>query len=478
MAKLFLGFIKMPRESHSKSVRSSERRRFLQQATFGLGSIAITTPFRSLLAAAPDHRSSVGFGKLRPVTDSTTGLELLQLPEGFRYSTFGWTGDPMDDGNLTPGSHDGMAVIAETSPGRLVLCRNHELNGNGRSIAGDKLSFDANAPGGCTNLVFDSEEGRLIKSWCSLSGTANNCAGGPTPWGTWLSCEETVLGPSDDYDGDRLNFQNQHGWIFEVPAEGIARPVPLKEMGRFVHEAVAIDPATGIVYETEDRQTAGFYRFTPNTPGKLIDGGKLQMMKLPKRKDVRSGVQVDQVFDVQWVDIDNPLQAHSPGEQDALGVFRQGKEKGGVTFARLEGCWAGRDGIYLVSTNGGDAGVGQIWEYSPSKEQLRLLFESPSPQVLEKPDNLTVSPRGGLVLCEDGDQLPQRLHGLTPDGSLFPFAANNIVLHGEKNGIQGDFRDQEWAGATFSPDGKWLFVNIQTPGVTFAITGPWADELI
>ncbi|EMI18795.1 protein containing DUF839, bacterial [Rhodopirellula maiorica SM1] len=468
----------MQNDFDSQDARSHERRRFIQQATLSLGSLAITTPFQSLLAAAPEHRASAGFGELRPVKDNSTGLELLKLPEGFQYSTFGWTGDPMNDGNLTPGNHDGMAVVAEISPGKIVLCRNHERNGNGRSIASDKLSFDKNAPGGCTNLLFDADEGQLQRSWCSLSGTANNCAGGPTPWGTWLSCEETVLGPGDDHKGDRINFQDPHGWIFEVPAEGISRPVPLKEMGRFVHEAVAIDPATGIVYETEDRQTAGFYRFTPNTPGKLVNGGKLQMMKLPQRKDVRSGVRVDQVFDVQWVDIDDPLQAHSPGTKDALGVYSQGKQRGGVTFARLEGCWAGRDGIYIVSTNGGDAGVGQVWEYIPAQEQLRLLFESPSPKVLENPDNITVSPRGGLVLCEDGDQRPQRLHGLTPGGDLFPFAANNIVLNGEIKGIKGDFRDQEWAGATFSPDGKWLFVNNQTPGVTFAITGPWADELI
>ncbi|MGH7960751.1 MAG: alkaline phosphatase PhoX, partial [Candidatus Binatia bacterium] len=97
---------------------------------------------------------------------------------------------------------------------------------------------------------------------------------------------------------------------------------------------------------------------------------------------------------------------------------------------------------------------------------------------LDNPDNITVSPRGGLLLCEDGDLVGQRLIGLTPAGEAFPFAQNNVVLNGEKNGIVGDFRDKEWAGACFSKDGKWLFANIQTPGITFAITGPWNKNVL
>jgi secreted PhoX family phosphatase len=87
----------------------------------------------------------------------------------------------------------------------------------------------------------------------------------------------------------------------------------------------------------------------------------------------------------------------------------------------------------------------------------------------------TVSPRGGLVLCEDGTEY---LHGLTVDGEIFRFAQNSVVLNGEKNGIVGDFSGSEFAGATYSPDGHWLFVNIQTPGITFAITGPWGKGAV
>jgi secreted PhoX family phosphatase len=194
------------------------------------------------------------------------------------------------------------------------------------------------------------------------------------------------------------------------------------------------------------------------------------------QKDLRGSVGVGSVFDAEWVTIDNPELAHSPGTTDTLGVFKQGLAKGGAIFKRLEGAWYGSGLIYFNSTTGGNAGAGQVWEYNPGLETLRLIYESSSRQVLDTPDNITVSPRGGILLCEDGDGSgnPKRLMGLTKDGKLYAFAQNNVVLNGEKNGISGDFTKMEWAGATFSPDGKWLFVNIQAPGITFAITGNWA----
>ena len=129
--------------------------------------------------------------------------------------------------------------------------------------------------------------------------------------------------------------------------------------------------------------------------------------------------------------------------------------------------------IYVVSTSGG-IGQGQIWEYDPKAETIRLLFQSPGASVLNAPDNITVSPRGGLVLCEDGSG-EEFLHGLTVDGQIFKFAKNSVVLNGQRNGLTGDFSGSEFAGACYSPDGKWLFANIQSPGITVAITGPWED---
>jgi secreted PhoX family phosphatase len=249
--------------------------------------------------------------------------------------------------------------------------------------------------------------------------------------------------------------------------------MPLRDMGRFSHEAVAVDPSTGYVYETEDAGgSSGFYRFVPTTSGDLANGGQLSMLKVKGLHQVNLGASYlnGATFEVEWIPIsipDNPVPS-SPGNF----VWTQGRAQGAATFARLEGCWYGNDAkIYVVSTNGG-LGQGQIWEYDPGAETIRLLFQSPGSAVLNAPDNITVSPRGGLVLCEDGNGL-EFMHGLTVDGDIFPFAQNNVVLNGERNGIVGDFRGSEWAGACYSTDGQWLFANIQSPGLTVAITGPW-----
>ena len=459
----------------------ANRRSFLR-STVAFGSVAVGASFQALLwRAGGKDRPHVteGYGPLRRVADETTGFELIQLPAGFRYLSYGWTGDPMADGGSTPGAHDGMAVIGTRPNGELVICRNHELSVERTPPDGaGEITYDRKSAGGCSTLRFDPVVGQWIEARTSLAGTARNCAGGPTPWGSWLSCEETVWGPGDKDNEISLPFEQTHGWIFEVPAEHAALPQPLTDMGRFVHEAVAVDPMSGYVYETEDRLEAGFYQFIPNRRGQLAEGGRLQMLKAIGRPDLRTGCQVGKTYDVAWVDIEDPTRPHSPGEQDTAGVFSQGKAQGATTFARLEGCWAGEDRIYFDATSGGDKGLGQIWQYDPRQQQLTLIFESPSRDVLDSPDNLAVSPRGGIILCEDGSSNPLRLHGLTSDGRLFPFAANNTVLKGERNGFKGDFRQGEWAGATFSPDGEWLFVNLQRPGITLAITGPWGTGLV
>ncbi|MBI3467045.1 MAG: DUF839 domain-containing protein, partial [Planctomycetes bacterium] len=376
-----------------------DRRSFLRGTAQAVGAAAVAGPLQALLArnaAGEPLRSGPGYGKLIETPDETTGSPLLKLPRGFRYLTFGWTGDPLDDGSPTPPMHDGMAV-AEAMYDRVVLVRNHELSGDGTTFAGERITYDPKGPGGTSNLVFNCETGKLEKSWASIGGTVRNCAGGPTPWGSWLTCEETVDGPGDMFGTETvrpLALKQTHGWIFEVPASRPAAPVPISDMGRFVHEAVAVDPATGYVYETEDKATSGFYRFIPRQYGLLHLGGKLQMLKATGREDLRKGLEVGEVFKVQWVDIQDPTLAHSPEAKDGLGVFSQGRRQGGAIFDRLEGGWHHSGLIYFISTSGGDAGAGQVWEYNPRREQLRLIFESPNREVLDHPDNMTVSPRG------------------------------------------------------------------------------------
>jgi len=415
-----------------------------------------------------------GYGKLYPTADETTGLKLISLPKGFRYMTYGWTRDPLSDGTPTPPAHDGMAVIKQEGS-VVTLIRNHEISGKSTAIAGAP-SFDKVCPGGTTTLTFDTGSGKFLSSRASLSGTAQNCAGGATPWGTWLSCEEIVAGPTtfDPKDEQKkpIGYEQDHGWVFEVPADGVSDAKPIVGMGRFVHEAVSVDPATGYVYLTEDSNPSGLFRYRPNVKGELAKGGQLEMLAADVQ-DLRKQVAKDRDYKVRWVPIAEPTRAHTPGKEDGKGVYAQGAEQGGSCFARLEGIFHAAGRMVITATTGGDADQGQVWEYTPGDEKLRLIFESPSKEVLNMPDNLCISPRGSVVLCEDGDRVGQRLQGLTPKGELFPFAENIMQLNGEKNGFKGDLRGLEWAGVCFSPDGKWMFVNLQIPGLTLAITGPW-----
>ena len=463
------------------------RRGFLKSGVAAAAAIAM--PF-SILGSGKAHAVhlpySPDYGPLAPVADEVTGLPLLQLPAGFKYWSFGWTGDVMSDGIATPGAHDGMAVVA-ADPNKFVLVRNHEQGSNtAGSFAPAKLTYDPVCNGGTTNLVFAPQQKKWLSSWASLSGTIRNCAGGPTPWNSWISSEETSGGPHN-------GATKQHGYNFDVPASGQTNPVALTDMGCFSHEAVAVDPVTGIIYETEDATPSGFYRFIPKVPGRPAMGGKLQMMKLVATTNAsitisgtdyayyNTGVAqpMGAMWDVQWVDIADPNKPFVSGTSYG-GVRAQGLVQGASSIVRGEGCWYGNGVIYVCSTSGGGAGKGQIFAYDPRRETFTLVYESPNVNTLDNPDNIAWSPRGSLILCEDGSATPQALRGLTLDGTIFPFCFNNVdftasgfgsVTRPSGRTFTGDQRGSEFAGATFH--NEWLFVNIQSPGITFAITGPW-----
>ena len=438
---------------------ASSRRSFLKTSLAAAGGLAFAGPFGALgaRAAAGSTITGGGYGPLAPVNDQTTGLPLLLLPDGFEYLSFGWTGDPMVDSTPTPSSHDGTGAYRV---GDLVhLVRNHE-RGAGSLIGGGSIpAWDATAGGGNTTVVFDPDAGAYLETRPSLAGTIRNCAGGVTPWGTWLSCEEnTALTPK------------RHGYAYEVPADGVSDAQPLVAMGRFNREAAAVD-AAGIVYQSEDATPGGLYRFRPDTPGDLAAGGALEMLKVAgvHRANLRGAVGTGTTYDVEWVPIADPDPVSGTGVRD------QGLLLGAAEFARPEGLWYGNGLVYLASTSGGAVGQGQIWAYDPGASTLTCVFESPDAATLNAPDNICVSPRGGIVLCEDGSG-SEFLHGLTPEGQIAPFAMNNVDLRASSvNGISGDFRSSEWAGACFDVGGggNWLFASIQSPGVTFAITGPW-----
>jgi secreted PhoX family phosphatase len=466
--------------------RQVSRRNFLRGAAAVAGGLSLAPALQGLGLLASTGRAQAapgdgGYGPLVPTPDLRDGVERLALPKGFKYRSFGWAGETMSDGNKTPLAHDGMGAF-NMPDGTIRLVRNHEdRNGPGAgSTAGSAATkYDPLGGAGCTTLVINPTDRELVSDWISQNGSIVNCAGGKTPWGSWITCEETNAGPP--------TWGMQHGYAFDVPAAAntTVLAIPLPNLGRFSHEAVAVDPASWIVYETEDNgSNSGFYRFIANTPGNLT-AGKLQMLAVDgiNNYDTRTGEVVGVQHPVKWVDIANP----NPPGTGSSDVFNQGFALGGARFARLEGCWYGNGAIYFVSTNGGNASQGQVWEYRPNGGggTLTLVFESPSASVLNAPDNLAVTPQQALMLCEDGGG-DQYIRVVTQEGTIFDFGLN----------LENDF---EWAGATFAMHGSGkgagedkingqsvtLFVNRQgetdgsTPpaagdeGMTFAIWGPW-----
>ena len=461
-------------ERRQPDPRPPSRRRFLRDAALYGGGVLLASSLQGLVAACARARVSRTAPRAGPGDGGYGDLVVagpeLALPVGFTYVKLGVEGTPMSDGLLTPRAHDGMAAFALPN-GNVRLVRNHEDReraATARARGDAAKAYDPRGGGGTTSLEvrIAPDGGReIVRDFMSLGGTIVNCAGGLTPWGTWLTCEETTQGAG-------AGFEREHGYVFEVPAlaEEEVRAVPLKALGRFVHEAVALDAASGIVYLTEDWHRSGFYRFLPDHAGDLAAGGRLQMLAAEgaPNLDTGTGRRTGERRPVTWVAIDDPDPPDA--ETNPAAVFEQGFARGGARFARLEGAWAGDGGIYFQATSGGDAGCGQVWHYRPrgaDPGELALVFESPGRDWLDGPDNITVSPRGGVLICEDG-RGTQHLRGLTRDGAIFDFARNTLNAN-------------EFAGACFHPDGSTLFVNIQGNtrgesadlGMTFAIWGPW-----
>ena len=370
----------------------------------------------------------------------------------------------MSDGATVPDKADGMGCF-DLGNGRLALVRNHELVPRDASGGAFELGFGAKdgilVPGGTTHVVLDQKSLEVTDQFRSLGGTIRNCSGGITPWGSWLTCEESPTGPGQKY-GDGLN--KNHGWVFEVPATatGLVDPKPLVAMGRFNHEAACVDPATGFVYLTEDRNDSVLYRFIPEVPGELSQGGRLQAMKVEGIPDLRNwtgmSMAVGAAGKVTWVDLDS---VEAPKDD----LRYQAAAKGASLVARGEGIHMGEGEAYVCSTSGGARKLGQIFrvKFSPDGEsdRVELFFESVSKHQFDYGDNVVVAPNGHLIVCEDQytEVVDNHLRGITPDGNAYPLARLRLQT--------------ELAGACFSPDGQTMFVNVYAPTKTLAITGPW-----
>ena len=364
---------------------STTRRDFISGSLLVAGVASLGLVVRSKYAATKGKLvMGNAMGPLAPVLDEATGLPLLMLPEGFRYKTFSWAGSDLHDGHPVPKLADGMAVIRNVGS-RVTLVRNHELAGSSGPIGDPGLAYDITG-GGATTLVFDTSDETLKDSWVSLGGTLINCAGGVTPWGSWLSCEESPISPEllhlpVPFRQALWNVEDArrpHGYVFEVPAEGIARPEPIVAMGQFYHEAVAFDERSGVAYLTEDSYPkAGIYRFIPNVAGDLQRGGRLQMMRVDGGRDMRHGLVPGQEMPVEWVDIPNPEQGFTNDSREGDGVVKQGLAAGGSVFISLEGCTCIDGQVYFTSKIGGKAGSGYVYQYDIDRKMLWLIYESP-----------------------------------------------------------------------------------------------------
>lgn len=446
--------------------------------------------------------TSYGYG---PLVADPAGL--LDLPAGFQYRMMspGLTHSQSDlgdrfrstlsNGEPTPGLHDGMAAFPGPD-GTTILVRNHEMNvGDEPQVdRARRRPYDARTGGGTTTL-WVSRDREMVKSFPSISGTLRNCAGGRTPWGSWLTAEEATAIPGEknavNADMDP-GVAQRHGYIFEVDASAtdLVDPIPLRAMGRFRHEAVAVDPRTGFAYLTEDREDGLFYRFRPALvlegrkrpsdlrAGDYAHGGVLEALAIVTKPQARTQNQGTNVIPrtggslaVEWIaipDRDPDMDMTRPeGDMNRettapTSTRAQGFARGCAQFERSEGIVYAHGSVYFCCTNGGPQKLGQVFRLDLKHQTLSLLVEPDENAVLDGPDNICLAPNGDLVICEDS--LARRSNfvvGVTKRGTCYRIARN---AHPSS---------RELAGACFAPDGRTLFVNVQEPGMTFAIWGPW-----
>ncbi len=449
---------------------------------------------------------------------------LLALPAGFSYRIVAQSGTTSTRTGLFPMDPDGMGVFRHESGGSVLIC-NHEISSTEKPTvqAAADLTYDANAVGGTSTIIVD-REGRQVEAYTSLAGTDNNCAGGVTPWGTWLTCEETdrrfnavavrvparpavpaMPGPPPvpavpAVPAVTVRMLKDHGYVFEVdPTSQEANvnksPIPLTFLGRYSHEAVAVDPNTNEIYLTEDNVNPNglYYRWQPppgfvGRVGALAElaesegaaAGRLQAMSCYRGRrhivDLSEATEIGTRYRVRWLDVpDRTANATLTATPTRLQTY-----SGPITRSRkLEGQWWGNGGVYFVASYArplelGDGSLnphdGQVWFYDPSRQTvtLKTMFGytppvTPEPDALwNGPDNITVSPHGGLIVAEDGAG-KQHLIGITDRGRPYALARNDQAGNGE------------FCGPAFSADGNILFTNIQSAsyGAVYAITGPW-----
>jgi uncharacterized protein len=368
------------------------------------GALAFGPDFWRRAYAAPARPGPGPYGSLAGRAADENGII---LPEGFRSRLLG------QGGRVVPGTDyewhvfpDGGATFAHDDGGWSYVS-NSEVPGGGGGVGA--LRFDA--------------DGEVVGATRILDGTSTNCAGGPTPWGTWLSCEETADGRVWECDptGGR---------------QGEVRPA----LGTFKHEAVAVDPDGERLYLTEDEPDGRFYRFTPASYPDLSEG-------------VLEVAVVAEDATVTWREVPNPTEIDTPTRQQVLES---------TAFDGGEGIWFDTGVVYFTTK-----GDNVVRGYHIADARVEIVYDA---GMLDDPpltgvDNVTVAPSGDLFVCEDGSDMELIL--ITPDRVVAPF----LQVTGQD--------DSELAGAAFDPSGRRMYVSSQRglggAGATYEISGPFRE---
>ena len=330
----------------------------------------------------------------------------IMLPAGFTSRVVAVSGQTVTGTSYTwHGAPDGGAAFSAPGGGWIYVS-NSEIDKHG---------------GGVSALSFDSS-GAITGASRVLSNTTRNCAGGPTPWGTWLSCEET-----------------KRGFVWEVDPHGVTLPQKRAVLGRFRHEAAAVDAGRKIVYLTEDEPDGNFYRFRYQKPAKLTKG-------------VLEVATVGAGGHVTWTVVPDPK---------GVTVMTRYQVAGTTVFDGSEGAWFG-DGVVHFTTKG----TNQVWAYDGATETISVVYDvnTTCNPVLRGVDNVTGSPSGDIYVAEDGGDMQVVLLG--DDGSVSPFLQ---VLGQPKS---------ELTGLAFTPAGDRLYFSSQrggpnTTGITYEVAGPF-----
>jgi secreted PhoX family phosphatase len=335
------------------------------------------------------------------------------LPKGFSSRVVAQGGQPVSGTTYTWHTWSDGAATFGTGGGGWILVSNSEVPGGG----------------GASAIRFDSD-GDITDAYSILSDTSSNCAGGRTPWGTWLSCEEV-----DD------------GRVWECDPRGDEEAEVRPALGVFKHEAVAVDPKRGHLYLTEDLADGGFYRFTPETPGDLSEG----LLEIAN---------VDSEGRVKWKEVPDPSADPTPTRQQV---------PGSTQFHRGEGIWFDSGIVYLATT-----ADNKIHAYDVERRKIKVLYDGSrfNQPPLTNPDNLTVSRSGDLYVCDNSkDGTPFDICIITPNRVISRFVKVTGPQHGDPN---SDTVGSEPTGVAFSPSGKRLYFASQrafVDGIVYEVKG-------